>query len=44
MLIAAKYAGHDIQLDPDFEFGVTDKSAEFLKKFPMGKIPTVELK
>ena len=43
VLIAAKYGGHNICLDKDFEFGVTEKSKEFLSKFPLGKVPALEL-
>lgn len=40
-LIAAKY--NDIELEtPSFTFGVTNKDAEFLKKFPFGKVPALE--
>lgn len=28
--------------DPDFKFGDTNKSADFLKKFPLGKVPALE--
>jgi len=39
--IAAKYSR--FQLDPaEFVVGETDKSAEFLKKFPLGKVPAFE--
>jgi len=44
ILIAAEYGNHKIDLDPDFEFGVTDKSKKFLEKFPFGKVPAVELR
>lgn len=43
VLIAAKYGGHDLQLDESFEFGSTDKTAEFLSKFPLGRVPAVHL-
>ena len=43
ILIAAKYGGHDLSLDPDFVFGDTNLSKEWLAKFPLGKVPGVEL-
>lgn len=41
-LIAAKYSGRDVRLAPGFTFGETNKSAEFLAKFPAGKVPAFE--
>jgi len=38
-LIAAKYSGADVKVDQGFKFGETNKSASFLEKFPMGKVP-----
>merc|ERR1712045_856945 len=38
-LIAAKYSGAQVTVAKDFVFGETNKSAEFLKKFPLGKVP-----
>jgi len=43
ILIAAKYGGHDVQIDPEFEFGSSNLSQAFLAKFPLGKVPSVEL-
>jgi len=43
VLISAKYGGHDIKLDPDFTFGETNQTPEFLAKFPLGRVPAVEL-
>merc|ERR1711931_420351 len=37
-LIAAEYSGKDVT-QGKFCAGVTEKSAEFLAKFPMGKVP-----
>lgn len=37
-LIAAQYSGTDVKVDPAFEFGVTNKQEDFLKKFPQGKV------
>ncbi|XP_006455931.1 hypothetical protein AGABI2DRAFT_195231 [Agaricus bisporus var. bisporus H97] len=34
-------AGQEVELLP-FEFGVTNKSSEFLSKFPLGKIPAYQ--
>merc|ERR1712025_696093 len=41
-LIAAKYSGAQVTVAKDFVFGETNKSAEFLKKFPLGKVPAFE--
>ena len=43
ILISAKYGGHDISLDEGFLFGETNTSPQFLSKFPLGKVPCVEL-
>ncbi|KAI5638215.1 elongation factor 1 gamma, conserved domain-containing protein [Phthorimaea operculella] len=41
-LIAAKYSGTDLKVASNFVFGETNKSDEFLKKFPAGKVPAYE--
>uniref|UniRef100_A0A8C5QUP6 p47 n=1 Tax=Leptobrachium leishanense TaxID=445787 RepID=A0A8C5QUP6_9ANUR len=44
-LIAAQYSGLPIKVastPPEFQFGVTNKTPEFLKKFPLGKVPAFE--
>lgn len=44
-LIAARYSGGNITVvsnAPEFQFGETNKTAEFLKKFPLGKVPAFE--
>merc|ERR1712051_697506 len=41
-LIAAKYSGAQLTVAEDFVFGETNKSPEFLKKFPLGKVPAFE--
>ncbi|KAF9233387.1 hypothetical protein BU15DRAFT_80184 [Melanogaster broomeanus] len=41
ILSVAAINGLDLQQAP-FEFGVTNKSPEFLSKFPYGKIPVFE--
>lgn len=41
-LIAAQYAGVDIDVPSPFTMGVDDKSAEFLAKSPTGKVPLLE--
>jgi len=41
-LIAAKYSGAQITVAKDFVFGETNKTPEFLKKFPLGKVPAFE--
>ena len=38
---AAAISGLEIELPP-FEFGVTNKSPEFVQKFPLAKIPAFE--
>jgi len=43
ILIAAKYSGHNVKLDEEFQFGTTNLSPAFLDKFPLGKVPCVEL-
>ena len=43
-LIAARYSGGDLKVvsdAPDFKFGETNKSPDFLKKFPLGKVQFV---
>jgi elongation factor 1-gamma len=43
--IAAKYSGFELQVvsePPAFVLGETNKSEEFLKKFPLGKVPAFE--
>jgi len=37
-----KYSGAQVTLAKDFVFGETNKSPEFLKKFPLGKVPAFE--
>jgi len=41
ILIAAAYSGASVTV-ADFEYGKTNTSAEFLKKFPLGKVPAFE--
>ncbi|ALC47154.1 Ef1gamma [Drosophila busckii] len=41
-LIAAQYSGAKVKVAENFKFGETNKSAEFLKKFPSGKVPAFE--
>merc|ERR1711997_1134827 len=41
-LIAAKYSGAQLTVAKDFVFGETNKSPEFLKKLPLGKVPAFE--
>ncbi|XP_054740663.1 elongation factor 1-gamma [Anastrepha obliqua] len=41
-LIAAQYSGAQVKVVENFVFGETNKSAEFLKKFPSGKVPAFE--
>jgi len=42
ILIAAQYSGAKVQVvqdPPGFKFGETNKTSDFLKKFPLGKVP-----
>jgi elongation factor 1-gamma len=41
-LIAAKYGGVDVEVVANFNFGVDNKTPEFLKKFPVGKVPALD--
>ncbi|KRF99731.1 LOW QUALITY PROTEIN: uncharacterized protein Dwil_GK22492 [Drosophila willistoni] len=41
-LIAAQYSGAKVKVADNFKFGETNKSADFLKKFPSGKVPAFE--
>lgn len=38
VLVAAQYSGAKVQASADFEFGKTNKSDDFLRKFPVGKV------
>ena len=43
--VAAKYGNQNVTLvckEPEFSFGVTNKTKEFLMKFPLGKVPAFE--
>ncbi|XP_058776435.1 elongation factor 1-gamma 2-like [Vicia villosa] len=41
-LIAAEYASVQVQYTPNFEFGVSNKTPQFLKMNPLGKVPVLE--
>ncbi|XP_059447055.1 elongation factor 1-gamma-like [Corylus avellana] len=41
-LIAAEYTGVKVELAPNFEMGVSNKTPEFLKMNPIGKVPVLE--
>ncbi|KAF5191907.1 Elongation factor 1-gamma [Thalictrum thalictroides] len=41
-LIAAKYSDVNVKLVENFEMGVSNKTPEFLKMNPMGKVPVLE--
>ncbi|CAG9859287.1 unnamed protein product [Phyllotreta striolata] len=41
-LIAAQYAKANVKVAPNFVFGETNKSKDFTKKFPSGKVPAFE--
>lgn len=36
--IAAQYSGAKLTVPSDFKFGETNKSGNFLEKFPLGKV------
>nr|POE71269.1 isoform 2 of elongation factor 1-gamma 2 [Quercus suber] len=42
ILIVAEYSGVKVELDPNFEMNVTNKTPEFLKLNPIGKVPVLE--
>ncbi|XP_071497662.1 elongation factor 1-gamma-like [Diadema antillarum] len=45
ILISAKYSGAQVKVvqdPPAFKLGETNKTPEFLKKFPLGKVPAFE--
>ncbi|XP_045825550.1 elongation factor 1-gamma-like [Trifolium pratense] len=41
-LITAEYVGVEVQLVPDFQMGVSNKTPQFLKMNPIGKVPVLE--
>lgn len=41
-LIAAEYSGIKVELAQNFEMGVSNKTPEFLKMNPIGKVPVLE--
>ncbi|GJY23688.1 elongation factor 1-gamma-like protein, partial [Tanacetum coccineum] len=41
-LIAAEYVGVDIKMADNFQMGVSNKTPEFVKMNPMGKVPVLE--
>lgn len=41
-LIAAEYCGVKVELVKEFQMGVSNKTPEFLKMNPMGKVPVLE--
>lgn len=42
ILIAAKYSGAKVEVAANFKYGETNKSDDFLAKFPLGKVPAFE--
>lgn len=42
VLITAQYSGERVEQPSDFQLGVTNKTPEFLAKFPFGKVPAME--
>lgn len=43
VLLAAKYSGKEVKVDDCFELGKSNASKEFLDKFPLGKVPALDL-
>lgn len=43
ILLAAKYSGKEVKLEEVFELGKTNKTPDFLAKFPLGKVPALSL-
>ncbi|CAI9287192.1 unnamed protein product [Lactuca saligna] len=41
-LIVAEYVGVEIKMDENFQMGVSNKTPEFLKMNPIGKVPVLE--
>ncbi|XP_047083314.1 elongation factor 1-gamma 1-like [Lolium rigidum] len=41
-LIAAEYCGINVELAKNFEMGVSNKTPEFIKMNPLGKVPVLE--
>jgi len=41
-LIAAKFGGVTIEIPESFKFGVDNKTPEYLKRFPMGEVPSAD--
>ena len=37
-LVAAQFSGTNVEIDSDFVFGETNKSDNFMTKFPLGKV------
>lgn len=44
VLATAQFCNIDLQITPNFKFGVDNKTEEYLKKFPCGQTPTIEMK
>jgi len=41
-LVAAQYSGTPLEVVKDFKYGETNKTEQFLSKFPSGKVPALE--
>ncbi|KAI9292731.1 glutathione S-transferase [Neoconidiobolus thromboides FSU 785] len=41
-LVTAKVSGVEIDFDPSFQFGVDNKTPEYIAKFPLGQTPAFE--
>jgi elongation factor 1-gamma len=43
ILLSAKYSGKEVKVSDRFELGKTNKNPDFLAKFPLGKVPALDL-
>ncbi|XP_046575172.1 elongation factor 1-gamma-like [Haliotis rubra] len=44
ILVAAQYSGADVKVADGFKLGETNKTSDFLSKFPLGKVPAFQSK
>jgi len=44
VLAAANYSGFNLKVDASFQYGTTNRTPEFLAKFPLGKVRIVNFK
>ena len=43
ILLAAKFSGKEVKLSEAFELGKSNQTSDFLSKFPLGKVPALDL-